>query len=227
MNKRTGNIACAAAVALLLCISGCGGSSSSNGRIRYVALGASDADGIGASPITNGYVFQIEEMLNQDCIATNLTNLSIPGTELNAVRNVQIPLASELNPDLITLWPGPNDLISGNSLAEFEDDLDSVKQQLLERTDAEIFFATIPDLRIIPSLQSDPDPDVTLERINAYNAIIRATTTDPRIHIVELEDVVLTPELINDIDGFHPSDAGHALLARYFLDSIRPVFCRL
>jgi len=47
---------------------GCNSSSQGddNGELLYVAIGASDAVGIGASPLTNGYVFKIRDSLEEE-----------------------------------------------------------------------------------------------------------------------------------------------------------------
>jgi lysophospholipase L1-like esterase len=203
---------------------GCG-SSSPDGEIGYVALGASDAAGIGAFPPTDGYVFLIDERLSESCASVSLTNLAIPGTELEAVIEIQIPIVDELGAELITLWPGPNDLIGGKSIFEFQKDLQEVVDSLLVETSAEIFFGNIPDLTQIPRFKDDPSPNVTSERINAYNNIILQMTLDPRVRLVDLAAIDVDPALVSSIDGFHPNDKGHSVIADLFLDEILPVFC--
>jgi hypothetical protein len=50
---------------LALQLSGCSTTSRSQEDILYLALGASDALGIGASPLRNGYVYRIRDELEQ------------------------------------------------------------------------------------------------------------------------------------------------------------------
>lgn len=89
-------------ITVLLCLLGCGGDSDSS--IRYVAIGASDATGIGAKPITKGYVYIIDEELPKRVgQGVELINLGIPGIEVNDFVNIELPLAKEANPDLVTI----------------------------------------------------------------------------------------------------------------------------
>ena len=72
------------------------------------------------------------------------------------------------DPELVTLWTGPNDVIAGRSTDDFESRLDDV----LQRVDAPgrtLAVANIPDLTALPHFQADPDRDVTRARIDAFN----------------------------------------------------------
>ena len=96
-----------------LTLSGCGGSS--NPALRYTALGASDAVGVGALPPTRGYVFRIREGLEQQVgRSVDLLNLGIPGAQVGQIDEAfQRSIQSGNRPDLVTLCTGANDLIHG------------------------------------------------------------------------------------------------------------------
>lgn len=207
-----------------LILSGCG--SDSSDEITYVALGASDATGIGASPPSDGYVFLLEDRLQNECRSTELLNLGVPGVDLGAVANAQLPAAIESDPDLVTLWPGPNDLIGGEPIDDFEAELDEIVSTILEESRAALALATIPDLTSIPRFEEDPSPDVTLARIAAFNeVIVNETAGSDRVLLVDLREVALTDDLVNDADGFHPNDAGYEVIADQFFPVVRPRVC--
>jgi hypothetical protein len=48
-------------------------------RLVYLAIGASDAAGVGAEPLTDGYVFRIADELDERVDHVFLAPLAIPG----------------------------------------------------------------------------------------------------------------------------------------------------
>ena len=49
--------------------------------LLYMAIGASDAIGVGATPLTNGYVFKIDEALDDRDTDVHLLDLGIPSAK--------------------------------------------------------------------------------------------------------------------------------------------------
>ncbi len=184
----------------------------------YVGIGASDAVGVGASPLTAGYVFLIANDLRQER-EVELINLGEIGARAGDMVARQLGPAIDAQPGLITVWTGSNDIIAGDSTTRFEDDLDQLLGDLAERTQAEIFVGDLVDLTQVPRFVEDPDPDVTRDRVDAFNQIIRDTAARYSIHVVPLSAMPLTPDLFS-IDGFHPSNNGHRAIADTFLAEI-------
>lgn len=205
---------------------GCGSSNnSSDGDIEYVAIGASDAAGIGANPITNGYVFLIEEGLEDDTgEEVELINLGIPGAETADFVDAELEVATRTDPDLITIWAGPNDLISGDSVEEFAGNLRELFSTLRAETSAFIVAGTIPDLTRVPRFVEEPDPDVTSARVAAYNDVIRSLASEFGIQIAELTQITPDATLVSDEDGFHPNNEGYRAMADIYLSVITPAF---
>lgn len=204
-----------------LTISACG----SGSDFTYVAIGASDATGIGAEPPTEGYTFLIADRLDE-IEDTAFLNLGIPGGETEEFVDVELPAATAANPDLVTIWAGPNDLVDGDTTEEFERNLDDLLSGLREDSDTLIVIGTIPDITILPRFQETPDPDVTAARIAAYNEIILRLAGQYGASIADLRQFDPTPNLVNDEDGFHPSNAGHAVIAGIYLDVIEPLLAK-
>jgi acyl-CoA thioesterase-1 len=208
--------------ALLMLLSfGCGGSS---GDSTYVAMGASDATGIGASPITSGYVFRIDDKVSEICEETELNNLGIPGVEADEVQNVELPIAVEIDPKLVTIFVGGNDIVSGRTIEAFEEDVQDILSELTEKTGASIFIANLPDMTQLPTFLEEPDRDVTPERVRDFNAVITRQANAYNVTIVDLFSTGVQDVLISD-DGFHPNDDGHQVIAELFLEQIIPQFC--
>jgi lysophospholipase L1-like esterase len=181
--------------------------------------------GIGASPLENGYVFRIDDALETERGEdVDLTNLGVPGALADDILDVlEIALAIGTRPDLVTLWTGANDLTQGRSPEEFRADLDTILGLLRQETEALIFLGDLPDLTALPRFVAEPDSDVTPERVAAFNAVIEDLAA---LHEVDLARLSTLPveeaELTSDVDGFHPSDEGHARIAELFMQVIRP-----
>ena len=192
-------------------------------RVLYVALGASDAFGVGAEPVDNGYVYRIRAALDRQIDQVNLINLGIPGAEADRVADsARIFLETRARPDIVTVWTGANDVIGGRLAADFEADLRALLKRLRDDTDAYVVIANIPDLTQLPRFRARPQPTVTLDRVRAFNAAIARQAERYDVKLVDLFAQPVERALVSDVDGFHPSNAGHARIARHFLDTMLP-----
>ena len=192
-------------------------------RIVYLAIGGSDAVGVGADPLTRGYVFRIAEELDERVDEVFLAPLAIPratAEQLDAA--LELFLESGLEPDLVTVWAGPNDVIQGEDADDFEDELEGIFERLRDRPDGVIVAANIPDLTELPRFRADPDDDVTRDRVEEFNEVIAEQAEDYDVLIVDLYGEPVEDDLVSDEDGFHPNDEGHRRIADHFLDVILP-----
>jgi lysophospholipase L1-like esterase len=192
-------------------------------RLVYLAIGASDAAGVGATPLTNGYVFRIADELDQRIDEVFLAPLAIPGAG-TAQLDAALPqlLATGVEPGLVTVWTGANDLIRGEDADDFEGELEDMFERLRERTDGVIVAANIPDLTQLPRFRDDPSEDVTRERIEAFNEAIAEQAADHDALVVDLYAQPVEDDLVSDEDGFHPNNEGHRRIAEEFLEVILP-----
>jgi acyl-CoA thioesterase I len=212
------------ALAAGIFMTGCGSDSdfeNDDKGFQYVAIGASDAVGVGADPLDNGYVFLIEDALEAGGRDVELVNLGIPGADSDAMEDVQLPLALEVESELITIWAGPNDVVSGEDPESFRGNLRRIVSTLREETMAQIVLGDIPDLTQVPKFQTDPDPDVTRERIASFNQVIRDVAGEFGASVAPLSSIESGAQEFTDDDGFHPSNAGHRRIADLFLSVIR------
>jgi lysophospholipase L1-like esterase len=207
----------------VLFLGACAGAPEPPDRIVYLAIGASDAAGVGATPLTRGYVFRIADELDERVDEVFLAPLAIPdaGTEqLDAA--LELLLETEIEPNLVTVWTGANDVIDGADADDFEDALEDMFERLRERTDGVIVAANIPDLTELPRFREDPDDDVTRERIEEFNDVIEEQAEDHDVLLVDLYDDPVEDDLVSDEDGFHPNNQGHRRIAAEFLEVILP-----
>jgi acyl-CoA thioesterase-1 len=187
----------------------------------YMAIGASDALGIGASPITDGYVFRIEEALDERDTNVQLVNVAVPDANLDTIVDVAQLALQIAEPDLVTIWVGANDVVNGVEPADFEAELDNLLDEF-DGTGATLAIADLPDLTELPRFIENPDPDVTSSRIEAFNVAIQDQAQAHEAVLVRLSEEEVEDRFVSDADGFHPNDAGHARIAELFLDALEP-----
>jgi lysophospholipase L1-like esterase len=191
--------------------------------VSYLAVGASDAVGVGATPQSQGYVFLIRRQLDQQTGRGGFENLGISGARVGEIAAaVERYLRTEPNPAVATVWTGANDMIGGASPGQFEAELDGLLGDLAERTRARIFIANLPDLTRLPVFLQHPVPTVTSDRLAAFNAAIARQAGAHGAVLVDLASEQVTSDLVAQFDGFHPSNEGHRALADRFLEAILP-----
>ncbi len=185
--------------------------------LTYVAIGASDTFGIGTDdPQTESWPSDLAEKLGS---GVRLINLGIPAIDAHQALHVEVPIAIDSHPDLITVWLAVNDLADNVPLDSYTHDLDQVLGQLRAAAPhARIAVANVPDLTLLPHFQSE-DPQALRSQIAAYNARIATLVTRYHALLIDLyvrwNDLAAHPEYISD-DGFHPNALGYTRLAEIF-----------
>jgi acyl-CoA thioesterase I len=188
---------------------------------RYVALGASDTVGVGASdPRTGSWPARVAARLP---VGTDYLNLGVSGSLASQAARDQLPAAIGARPQLVTIWLAVNDLNANLPASDYASALRAVVAPLVSATTARIFVGDVPDLRSVPAY-AGTDQTALLARIAAYNAAIAAITAPfpERVTVVDLftGSGPLVSTITVSADGFHPSDAGYALIADRFAKAI-------
>lgn len=179
----------------------------------YVAIGASDAVGVGAAePAREGWVPVLHGRLPE---GARLVNLGISGSLLRDALVQQLPVALDAQPDLVTVWLAVNDFNARVPLEQYSADLDHLLARLHAETNARIVVANIPDLERVPVYQAIPRALLQAE-IARWNATIGEVAARHGAVVVDLfphgPELTGHPELVG-LDGFHPSAAGYRRLA--------------
>lgn len=193
--------------------------------VTYVALGASDAVGVGADdPNTQGYVPIIISRLPK---YSRALNLGISGFTLRDAIQHELPQALAAHPTLITVWLVGNDFKRCTPLAQYAADLDYLLGQLQTRTAAHVFVANAPDFSQLPFFQQGAEgsgpcvvgqPPATIQALaRQWNAVINPIVARHGAVLVNLfnSNLANQPDLVSS-DGFHPSSRGYLALADLF-----------
>ncbi len=194
------------------------------GPVTYVALGASDAVGVGSNfPGSQGYVPLIAAHLPN---GSHMINLGISGIHLHEALTEELPLALTTSPNLVTIWLVANDFVAGVTYSDYVHDLNMLLQQLHTGTHARIAMANLPDLTRVPAFanESSTQKSQMLRAIQRWNVGIAQLAKVYGVVLVDLlihgSELTAHPEYVS-FDGFHPSPSGYAQLANYFWQAIK------
>lgn len=218
MPLRLLTITLAATLALTACGPARGGAEPR--PLTYVAIGASDAVGVGArDPERESYVNRLAERLPP---GSSVANLGVSGSRLDQAIQQQLPVAEGLRPDLVTVWLAVNDLNAMVPLERYTAELDALLGGL-DETGATVLVGNVPDLALLPAYKS-VDPKVLEAGVAAWDEAIAATVRKHGDVLVDLRalsrEQAEHPEYVG-ADGFHPSTQGHMRLAELFLQALQ------
>ena len=186
----------------------------------YVALG--DSFTAGLEPGQPRWPDELASQLGGDYV-----NLAEVGATSEQVESDQLVRALELEPDVITLVCGANDV-----LFDTRPDPDAYAARLArmfarlrrELPGVEIVTATYPDISRFLDLRPRTKARVE-EGMERFNAAVRRVARKYDVVLMESFDhpAANDRETYAD-DGFHPSPEGHRQAAREFLRAIRKRF---
>lgn len=189
----------------------------------YVAIGDSFTAGTGCEAGA-AWPSQLARALRRRHPSLELRNLAFDGATSTDVLERQLPEALELEPDLVTVVCGGNDILRSTrpDVDGYEDRLGSILERLHDgNRSVRIATATAPEgwdfLALGPR---------TRARVEAgLAALNQATRRLARRFAVPCLEVAGHPELANPAnyasDGLHPSANGHRRTARAFAELIR------
>jgi acyl-CoA thioesterase I len=186
----------------------------------YVAIGASDAVGVGAGGPDESWVGDLARRLPP---GSRLVNLGISGEQLHGALVDELPVAVDADPDLVTIWLAVNDLNARVAPESYEQDLDTMLGTLQRQTHARVAIGNIPDLSLVPAY-GGIDPAALAQEVNRWNAIIARQAALHGATVVDIHaswtDLAAHPEYVG-VDGFHPSAEGYQRLADLFYATLQ------
>ena len=190
--------------------------------VRYVAIGASDAVGIGATdPATGSWPARVAKLLPP---GSAFVNVGVSGSIALQARTAQLPGAIAQRPTVVSIWLAVNDMNATIEPASYANDLGAIVDGLVSGTEAKIFLGNVPDVRPVPAY-AEADKAALFRLIQAYNQVIAAIAAKHPGRVVAVDLFTGSAPLVSTItvsgDGFHPSDAGYQLIADRFADAMR------
>ncbi len=180
------------------------------GRLHYVALGDSLAQGYGASAPEQGYVGRLAEMIATAAdTSVRVSNLGVCGATVRELVEQQLPVLRALQPDVVTVCIGAND--AGHSPADkFRADFSAV----CEAVPAGSFVGDVPDF------QGGHGHAQARELAGVCRSVVAATSG---LVPVAVEAATTGMEITEFGTGFaHPDDRGYQRYTRAFWTAIAP-----
>lgn len=196
----------------------------------YVAVGASETVGVGADhPDTEAWptVFARTALPK----ASRYVNVGISGATAQEALAKELPQALAARPTVVTVWLNVNDMLAFVAKDAYQGQLRNLVHQLRQGGRARVLVANVPPLDRLPAYTSRFGALLPVGVVNAavddYNAAIAQVVADEGAELVDLHAAGLAERAAGteagDIsaDGFHPSTAGHKLVAAQFAAAYR------
>jgi lysophospholipase L1-like esterase len=187
---------------------------------RYVALGDSFTEGIGdPDPASRnglrGWADRVADVLAQSNPDMRYANLAVRGRRMDEILTEQVQTAVMLEPDLVTIYAGMNDLLFVRNdidamMARYADGL-----KTLQQTGALVLAFTAGDLGTVPLFRR------LRGRTAIYNEILRSIADDLDLQLVDFWRFTefRDPRLWAG-DRVHLSPLGHERMAAKVLDAL-------
>ncbi|WP_168705699.1 SGNH/GDSL hydrolase family protein [Gordonia paraffinivorans] len=188
------------------------------GFTRYVALGDSFTEGVGDADPTRpnglrGWADRVAEQLARHDEGFAYANLAIRGRLLDAVIAEQLEPAVAMNPDLVTIYAGGNDLMRpGLDVDALVDRYDTAIGKLAA-TGATVVVFTAYDTGWAPVFRK------LRGRIAIYNELVREVADRHGVMVVDYWRLKGFDDYrMWDTDRLHMSSLGHTRMAAEVLD---------
>jgi lysophospholipase L1-like esterase len=196
----------------------------------YVALGDSTVEGVAATSPRHNYVSRLHERLRAIYPNARVENLGVSGAVSSDVLRAQLDRAVRLNPDLVTLSIGPNDITGGVSVDDYEENMARILGRLRRDTRAVVVVNLLPDLAVTPRFRHSDKRDLVGRLTVRFNEALERQARANGVELVDLyersrDEVPRRPELVAS-DGYHPSDLGYARWAELMWTRVAPKAAR-
>lgn len=186
---------------------------------RYVALGDSQTEGLNDPDGRGGFrgwADRFAVLLTATSPHLQYANLAVRGRLMGAIRDEQLAPALAMQPDLVTVMGGLNDMMRPSV------DLDAVAGHL----DAMVAAARAAGATVLTNTFPDPTSIAPLfrrlaPRVAAYNERIRAVAAAHDAIVVDFDARGVGTDLrVWSPDRIHANPWGHSMIAAAFADTL-------
>jgi len=184
--------------------------------LRYLALGDSYTAGTGASDAAHAWPSIIAARLGAE-----LTNPAVNGYTTEDLIRDELPLVYELQPELVTVLIGVNDLVQGRSMEAYRESLATIYDAV---AGARVVAVSIPSWSYVPTA-ADFGGAARVDRLTQlFNAAARQLAGERGFPWVDLGPVstsnIGSPGWLAS-DQLHPGDAQYAAWAEVIWPAVR------
>jgi len=201
---------------------------------RFLALGDSLTAGYGATPVTNGYAYELYQRGVYDSMNnTTFANAAVPGATSQQVLNFQVPAATQIFlPHVITMTVGGNDLLAilGGAnptqvLQAFQANLAATLTLICTTLPAtRIYVANLYEIREFP-IDTAPVVAAFNQTVEGVVGFANGTVCHDKVKVADVHAQFTGAQqgllLINRNNAgqfeVHPTNAGHRAMAQAFI----------
>lgn len=180
----------------------------------YVAIGDSLTAGVGVDSYLKSYPYLLAQKLSQKySTKINLIPFAMPGARSAYTSDNLINPTIKVNPDIVTLLIGVNDVHGNISTKEFETNYENILQKLTKETKAKIYIINIPYIGT-KDLIKTPYQYYFDMRTKRFNTIIKSLASKYELEYIDLHGGFLEQDTNKEyysLDLFHPGEKGYAL----------------
>jgi lysophospholipase L1-like esterase len=194
--------------------------------LRYVALG--DSYTIGTS-VTEAERFPnqlVKKVPQLDLVA----NLGVNGFTSRDLIEIELPKLAALEPDVVTLLIGVNDVVQDVPVSTYEDNVVRILPELVTLVGADhVVVVTIPDYTVTPQGGAFGDRGQQSAGIRANNALMTQLATGFGITVVDIYDISLEAGRDRSLvasDGLHPSGIQYARWVERIAPALETILAR-
>jgi lysophospholipase L1-like esterase len=192
--------------------------------LTLVVLGDSSVAGVGADAAEDTLTYGVAKALS-DRYLVSLHALGVSGSRLGNVVGEQLPQVAGLDPDIVLVCVGTNDITHGTTLREARRQLRLLVGGLAEvAPDAKVIVSGLPPTETAIAFHR-PLRDLLGLRALLFTRLYRAELTPQGISVFDIARLTRSAfhgkrEMFS-ADMFHPSSAGYAFLAAVYGRAVR------
>ncbi|MGG0301810.1 SGNH/GDSL hydrolase family protein [Bacillus albus] len=187
---------------------------------QFVAIGDSFTEGIGDEVEGIALKSWVDHFVQLCAFDIEYANFAKRGLVTKEIRSQQLEKALKLNPDLVSLIAGANDVLKGRwNYQEYKNDMEFMIDTL-SKTDADIIIASLPDFTVRLPFSSEKKQMLKKQLLEA-NEVILSLSREYKLHYVDFWN----HQLVNDnslwsTDLIHPNSKGYVKVAELIHSSL-------
>jgi lysophospholipase L1-like esterase len=192
--------------------------------LTLVVLGDSSVAGVGADAAEDTLTYGVAKALS-DQYRVSLHALGVAGSRLGNVVAEQLPQVAGLDPDIVLVCVGTNDVTHGTTVREARRQLRMLVDGLAEvAPDARVIVSGLPPAETAVAFHR-PLRDLLGLRALLFTRLFRAELTPHGISVFDIAKLTKSAfhgkQEMFSADLFHPSSAGYAFLATVYGRAVR------
>jgi acyl-CoA thioesterase I len=195
--------------------------------LRYLALGDSYTMGTGASSEAKNFPSILAARLTDATgVQVEVSNPAVNGFTTRNLIDSELGLVGRLNPRLITILIGVNDLVQGRSLAEYGESLRTIYDRVavLALPVGQVVAISVPNWSVTPAAASFGDPGRLRSLTDDFNRLAQQEAESRGFIWADITSASTSrqgsPGWISS-DQLHPGDIQYAAWADAIWEAVR------